>query len=52
MNDNQGNKAEQNRIVNGYIADSRPWFAALGAQVKEEIRVKCGGALINHRFIL
>ena len=39
---------EEDRIVNGYLADSRPWFAAIGSNTDN----LCGGALINQRFIL
>ena len=41
-----------NRIVNGYHPHSRPWFALLGVEISKTKLVGCGGALINHRFIL
>jgi len=43
---------EEDRIVNGYRADTRPWFAGFGYRRGREISTSCGGALINQRFIL
>ena len=58
--DYEGEREEEDRIVNGYPAGSRPWYAALGVDSNEEkdvvgkikVEVFCGGTLINHRFIL
>ena len=49
---NEAESYEMNRVVNGYIADSRPWYTVLGMKVNGKRILKCGGALISHRFIL
>ena len=51
-NNDETSRDEEDRIVNGYRADSRPWFAGFGSRRGAEISTSCGGALINHRFIL
>ena len=38
---------EDNRIVNGYDAGKRPWLVLLHVEGGA-----CGGALINHKFVL
>jgi len=51
-NNNGTTRDEEDRIVNGYRADTRPWFAGFGYRGRQEITTYCGGALINRRFIL
>ena len=51
-NSTEGENSAGNRIVNGYHPHSRPWFALLGVEISKTKLVGCGGALINHRFIL
>ena len=43
-------KEDEDRIVNGYEADNRPWMASFGSA--ETKYIACGGAIINRRFIL
>ena len=40
---------QQDRIVNGYDANVRPWMASF---VKDNKHVFCGGAVINRRYIM
>ena len=49
-NETEGEK--EDRIVNGYRADSRPWMASFVDIISETKEVVCGGALINRRYIL
>eukprot|EP00091_Calanus_sinicus_P017223 TRINITY_DN37111_c0_g1_i1.p1 TRINITY_DN37111_c0_g1~~TRINITY_DN37111_c0_g1_i1.p1 ORF type:complete len:254 (+),score=39.94 TRINITY_DN37111_c0_g1_i1:58-762(+) len=48
----ESNRDQEDRIVNGYSADSRPWMATFGHLDGDELFLTCGGALLNHRFIL
>ena len=52
MNVIETNRNQEDRIVNGYSADSRPWMATFGQMGGDELKLTCGGALLNHRFIL
>jgi len=45
-------RAPEDRIVNGFEADSRPWFASLATVMNGELYPFCGGALINRRYVL
>ena len=40
------------KIVNGYPQTSQPWYIALTTIYKDEIRVNCGGTIINKRYVL
>ena len=51
--DTAGNeRGQEDRIVNGYRADSKPWMASFGSIKDGVLQASCGGALINHRFVL
>ena len=51
--DTAGNeRGQEDRIVNGYRADSKPWMASFGSIQGGVLQASCGGALINHRFVL
>ena len=52
MNVIETNINQEDRIVNGYSADSRPWMATFGQMEGDALTLNCGGALLNHRFIL
>ena len=45
-------RGQEDRIVNGYRADSKPWMASFGSIQGGVLQASCGGALINHRFVL
>ena len=46
---NKMEREPEDRIVNGYSADARPWMATFAYNGKS---VFCGGALINRRYVL
>merc|ERR1719334_1537625 len=57
MKDLLGTKAVQeygeDYIVNGFKADSQPWFASLAIEEDHgQLIPQCGGALINRRYVL
>jgi len=56
MKDLLGTKALQeygeDYIVNGFEADSQPWFASLALVKHGQLRPLCGGALISPRYVL
>ena len=42
----------EDRIVNGYEAGDRTWFVSLVQDDSDPLYPVCGGALINHRYVL
>jgi len=45
-------EGEEDRIVNGYSANARPWYATVYEKLGGRYLLNCGGSIINRRYIL
>ena len=44
---------EEDKIVNGYETDAQPWLASfVRRDIKGNLSIACGGALINRRYVM
>ena len=44
---------EEDKIVNGYEVDAQPWLASfVRRDIKGNLSIACGGALINRRYVM